>query len=223
MSKTEKAAASQTTNEAVGSEQSDGPYDPAQAPTEAQYPAFSAAFEHFNCDLFAGVLPPAMLAFAKHPRSLGYYIPDRWHRPDDEKHVGEIALNPEHLASDERDVASTIVHEMVHLWQFAFGNPSRRGHHNAEWASRMDAIGLMPSHTGEPGGRRTGQRMTHYVIEGGAFARAYGKLVKGSLLPFVAGSPVAKGKLESKKPDASKTKYTCASCGLNAWAKPNAE
>jgi len=33
----------------------------------------------------------------------------------------------------------------------------------------MESIGLMPSDTGEPGGKRTGQRMSDYPIEGGAF------------------------------------------------------
>jgi hypothetical protein len=37
----------------------------------------------------------------------------------------------------------------------------------------MERIGLMPSATGAPGGRRTGQRMTHYIIRGGLFDRAF--------------------------------------------------
>lgn len=39
----------------------------------------------------------------------------------------------------------TIVHEMVHLWQYEFGKPSHRTYHNKE-ADKM-AIGLMPSNT----------------------------------------------------------------------------
>ena len=34
----------------------------------------------------------------------------------------------------------------------------------------MQEIGLMPSNTGQPGGGKTGQQMTHYVIEDGPFA-----------------------------------------------------
>ena len=33
----------------------------------------------------------------------------------------------------------------------------------------MEAIGLMPSHSGKPGGKRTGQQMTHYILDGGSY------------------------------------------------------
>lgn len=201
-----------------------GSYDPSARPTPTaeQYAAFNAIFEHFNVELFGGEMPPVMLAFAKHGRSRGYYIHERWHRRDAEGfRVSEIALSPDHLGRKEREVASTIVHEMVHLWQYVQGTPSRRGYHNAQWAERMETLGLMPSNTGEVGGKRTGQKVTHYIIEGGAFARAFEKLDRAGLLPFIAGECPAGG--GPKKPsDKSKTKYGCAVCGLNAWARPDA-
>lgn len=40
-----------------------------------------------------------------------------------------------------------------------------------------EAIGLMPSHTGRPGGMRIGEKMDHYVIAGGPFERAANELV----------------------------------------------
>jgi hypothetical protein len=56
------------------------------------------------------------------------------------------------------------VHEMVHVWQHAFGKPSAGGYHNKQWAAKMKAVGLQPSSTGYVGGKETGQRVTHYVI-----------------------------------------------------------
>ena len=53
---------------------------------------------------------------------------------------------------------STLVHEMTHLQQQHFGKPSRSGYHNKEWGLLMRAVGLIPSSTGEPGGKETGQR-----------------------------------------------------------------
>ena len=41
----------------------------------------------------------------------------------------------------------------------------------------MEAIGLMPSNTGQAGGRKVGEQMTHYIIEGGLFARACAQLL----------------------------------------------
>nr|WP_025465377.1 SprT-like domain-containing protein [Acinetobacter baumannii] len=75
------------------------------------------------------------------------------------------------------EVLQTLVHEMVHAWQFHFGKPGRRGYHNKEWADKMEAIGLMPSSTGKPGGARTGEKMADYAIPGGLFMQATDKLL----------------------------------------------
>jgi hypothetical protein len=37
----------------------------------------------------------------------------------------------------------------------------------------MERVGLMPSSTGEPGGKRTGQKVSHYILADGPFARAF--------------------------------------------------
>jgi hypothetical protein len=67
------------------------------------------------------------------------------------------------------ETLATLVHEMTHCKQQHYGTPGRRGYHNKEWASFMDAVGLAPSSTGQPGGRRVGERVTHYVVAGGPF------------------------------------------------------
>ena len=60
----------------------------------------------------------------------------------------------------------TLVHEMVHLEQQHFGEPSRNGYHNRQWAEWMQRIGLHPSDTGAVGGKRTGQRVALHRAEG---------------------------------------------------------
>ena len=40
----------------------------------------------------------------------------------------------------------------------------------------MDAVGLTPSNTGQPGGKRTGQHMADYPTPGGPFLRACAEL-----------------------------------------------
>jgi hypothetical protein len=80
-------------------------------------------------------------------------------------------------------------------------------------------IGLYPSSTGAPGGKETGQRVSHYIVEGGPYAQAWTELAaEGFVLHWE--SPPESAQARSKK--ASKTKYTCPGCGLNAWAKPDA-
>jgi hypothetical protein len=105
---------------------------------------------------------------------------------------------------------------MTHVWQHVHGKPSARGYHNREWAAKMKAIGLQPSSTGMVGGKETGQRMSDYVIPDGPFTKAYAKLATTGWRMNLqsAPRPGAKGGVNSK------TKFTCSSCGQNAWGKP---
>ena len=81
----------------------------------------------------------------------------------------------------------------------------------------MKAIGLQPSNTGMVGGKETGQQMSHYIIPGGPFAKAFAKLAATGwkLNLQSAHRPGAKGGTNSK------TKFTCPACGQNAWGKPD--
>lgn len=47
----------------------------------------------------------------------------------------------------------------------------------------------MPSNTGAPGGKKTGDKMTHYIIEGGAFAKAFETIPAEYLLPWSSAEP----------------------------------
>ena len=66
---------------------------------------------------------------------------------------------------------------MTHLEQQHFGKPGRGRYHNKEWGSLMVRVGLQPSNTGKPGGKTTGDQMTHYIIEGGVFETACKELL----------------------------------------------
>jgi hypothetical protein len=83
----------------------------------------------------------------------------------------------------------------------------------------MKSIGLMPSSTGDVGGKETGQRLAHYTVENGPYKAAYAALQNRGFKLNWQSTPYAPE--DSKKPN-SKTKYTCPECGLNAWAKPDA-
>ncbi len=187
-------------------------------PTNAQFAAYRAMWLYFNTALFNGALPPVILNFSRHANSLGFFAPLRWERGKQTTH--EISLNPSYLKRrPARDVASTLVHEMAHAWQFTEGKPGRRGYHNEEWAQKMDALGLPPSSTGAPGGARVGYRMSHYILQGGAFDRAFDAMPREYLLPWTCWE-FEGGKGKTQKPRASKLKYTCPGCAANAWGKP---
>lgn len=186
------------------------------SPTSAQFTAYEQMFAYFNEKLFAGALPPVLLNFSRHAKTLGFFAPERWEKGKEVKH--EISLNPAYLRSRKPvDVASTLVHEMVHLWQQEHGKPSRAGYHNEEWASKMEAVGLTPSSTGAPGGARTGQGMSHFIAKGEAFARHFAAMPKAYSLPWSCEEPEREKKPKSDK---NKVKYTCPGCGANVWGKP---
>jgi len=109
---------------------------------------------------------------------------------------------------------------MCHVWQQTHGTPPRKAYHDRQWAAKMVEIGLQPSHTGAPGGKTTGQKMTHYVIEGAAFARAFAKLQAIGFALRWQALPTA---TDREKKSASKTKFTCPNCEANAWAKPDSK
>jgi len=141
-------------------------------PTLDTYGELQRAYEHFNARLFDGALPPCMITLQRKKRAKGYCSRDRFGDADGNV-TDEIALNPGYFSIRTISATlSTLVHEMVHSWQFHFGQPSRSGYHNQEWADRMESVGLMPSHTGTEGGRRVGQKVTHYIMPGGPFAIA---------------------------------------------------
>lgn len=141
-------------------------------PTHETYSELQQAYGFFNERLFGGQLPACLITLQREKRTCGYFSAQRFASLDGQT-TDEIAINPSYFAVVPlTEVMQTLVHEMVHLWQHHFGKPGRGRYHNAEWADKMEAIGLMPSSTGQPGGARTGDLMADYAIEGGAFLRA---------------------------------------------------
>lgn len=184
-------------------------------PTRDQFGAYALAFDYFNEALFNGELPRCILNFSRGAQFNGFFAPLRWARTDGRTH--EISLNPDVLHRPAKATMATLVHEMVHLWQQEHGKPSRTGYHNREWADRMEMVGLMPSDSGLPEGKRTGQRVTHYVIDGGPFDVAFQAMPPDCLLPWMSGAAADEKKKPATRP--SKVKYTCPGCASNVWGR----
>lgn len=192
-------------------------------PSREQWDALQAQFHFFNAALFENKLPEPILNMSRHAKSRGFFAPKRWQRGGDvgDAKTHEISLNPDYFNRDQRSIASTLVHEMAHLWQQVYGKNASRGYHDKEWALKMETIGLMPSSTGAPGGKRTGKNMTHYVVEGGAFALAWKQIEQQHSLPWKSGMAVFGELPTAKKKDPSKLKYKCSKCKAACWGKPS--
>lgn len=141
-------------------------------PTYATFSELQKAYDHFNEALFDSKLPGCLLSLQRIKRTMGYFSSKRFTNSQGSV-IDEIAVNPEYFAIVPLlEVMQTLAHEMVHQWQHHFGRPGRARYHNTEWADKMEAVGLMPSHTGKAGGKRTGDHMADYVIADGAFVQA---------------------------------------------------
>ena len=151
--------------------------DEPTAITPIEYGGLQEAFDHFNAALFDGELPDVFITYQRRAHSFGYFSPDRFSGRVDKFGKHELALNPDGFINQtDEQICQTLVHEMAHVWQHAFGKPSARGYHNKEWAAKMKAIGLQPSSTGMVGGKETGQTMSDYIIPDGPFTKAFAKL-----------------------------------------------
>jgi len=167
----------QTVSVAAAPDQDTGP-----DPTTQAYEELQRAFDHYNRELFDNEIPPCLITLQRKSKYRGYFSSKRFVHRDGDRYVDEIAMNPEFFASVPLlQILQTLVHEMVHAWQFNLGKPSRRSYHNKEWGDKMESIGLMPSNTGHPGGKRTGEQMMDYPIAGGPFMRATQSLLEGGM------------------------------------------
>jgi hypothetical protein len=64
-----------------------------------------------------------------------------------------------------KDTIRYLLEQAFYLCRWlSHGIPPRRSYHDRQWAATMKEIGLRPSTTGEPGGKETGQSVTHYIL-----------------------------------------------------------
>lgn len=209
-------------------------------PTVQAYAELQAAFDHYNARLFDGRLPFCLITMQREARTYGYFSSQRFVHRHDKSTTDEIAINPAFFAVVPLlEVLQTLVHEMAHAWQFHFGKPGRRGYHNKEWADKMEAIGLMPSNTGKPGGARTGEKMADYAIAGGLFMQATDELLSKEFsvswldrfppAHHVDGTPAVVsddgdelGEMveAGTRNRSNRVKYRCPICETQVWGKP---
>ena len=139
--------------------------------------------------MFEGRLPPCLITLQRKAKTGGYFAQERFGSRARDEVTDEIALNPSQFeAHTDAETLAVLVHEMVHLEQFRChpDTVSRPGYCNKTWARLMHRVGLVPSHTGQPGGRETGQHVSHYVEPGGRFEQACAALLaSGFQVPYV--------------------------------------
>ena len=185
-------------------------------PTTELYAELQEIFDFFNQKLFIGELPNCLISLQRSKGAAGYFAYSSWENEKGKK-IDEIALNPSGFKDKYlKTILSTFIHEMCHLWQSYFGKPGKNGYHNQEWSEKMQAVGLMPSHTGERGGNQTGYKMSHFVLDNGLYKKSFEELEKlGGKMSWIESVG------EQKKSYIKKMKYVCSKCNIKLWGKPN--
>ena len=205
--------------------------------TSSEYAVFENAYEYFNKELFDNELPGVLITLQRKSQNVGMFRRGSFKdRQDHSQVVDEIAINPDaYVNLPDIEAWQALVHEMCHQWQFHIGKPSRKSYHNKQWAQKMESLGLIPSDTGSPGGSKVGQTMYDYVDPDGDFRRCAQQLRKTGVIIQLQSSNEDKfvGRtLEDqlretemrqagvKKNRSNRCKYSCPSCNMNVWGKP---
>jgi hypothetical protein len=180
------------------------------------YLTLESIFKFFNKKFFSSNLPDAIITLQRRKNCYGYFSPCRFENRTNKKVTkDEIAMNPDKFSKGDKEIMQTMAHEMCHMWQHHFGlKKSLKTYHNKEWANKMEEIGLIPSSTGQPGGKRTGQKMADYIDPKGNFLTVIKEIDK---------KIVWESKIEVKpKAVSDKVKFTFPECEQKAWAKAEA-
>lgn len=223
-------------------------YPPVNAHNEL-YSQLQMAARIFNEELFNNELPLFVLTLQRGKNTTGYFSPNQWGNAHGE-FASEIAINPCFLANQSLLVLfQTIVHELCHLWQHHHGrNKPRPGYHNQEWAKQMEDIGLIPSSTGDVGGKKIGQKMADYPSPNGKFIQICGMLAESGFglnwidrdfdikrvsyrsmpteisdklnAPLLQSFPELLPLEKIGREQKKKIKYSCPECATNVWGKP---
>jgi hypothetical protein len=175
---------------------------PPSHPLQQLHHAYQAINERF----FSGALPGCEIRFSTRKGSEGHYRPGALPSGELCPALDQIAVGA-HLSSSK--MIESLAHQTWHQYRQHSGQPPRRAYHDQVWAEKMVEIGLQPSSTGLPGGRMTGQTVSHYLLEGGGLSLLIRELYDQGLDINLAG---AAGRRSANKKAWARTKYTCAGC-----------
>ena len=189
---------------------------------------FLQTYEILNRALWAGKLPANVMFVVNCRRGVaGHYVPDRWSSSDGQT-AHEIAFDGNRLRqNDGLHFLGVFAHECTHLWQYIYGTPGKYGYHNKEFAVEARRVGLETIDLSGDGGKDTGVRVSAKIIERGALDQLYQRMVAAGFEVTWAQALLNTSSIDPqqeslrKKKRASKTRYSCVTCSLNAWAKPN--
>ena len=181
--------------------------------TDSHHRKLDELFRYYKM-LFDVELPDCMITLGTDHEESNFFKPKAWiDKSNKLSLISNIILNPVIIGHKSIDWHIAIVLGMVHLKQYLYGNPGRRGYHNLEYAKMAEKAGIIMSDTGMPGGMKTGEKLLQYVPADSPLEKAY-KNHPDKYIRYVSFY-LGEAKSSSNK---SQKKYTCP-CGINMWGK----
>lgn len=182
------------------------------------------AYDSLNEKFFNGKLPGCLILVQERKEKglHGFYRSEVIKSGKD--FIDEITISFLGMSFDQKMVLQTLLHEMCHQWQHRFGQDKpKKGHHNAEWGKKMRKCGLIPSHTGAPGGRTTGKNMADYPDEGGIFDKFYEEEFDKGIDLTLTTRVIEPGESKPNKPKVKQVTLICPECKATARTKEGNE
>lgn len=128
-------------------------------------------FRALNADFFGGELEEPIITVQSTPRAYGHVtVAKIWKRKEEARH--ELNIDAGTMNRPIEDVAATLLHEMVHLYNIAHGvqDCSRGGsYHNRHFKDEAERRGLMIEHSDKYGWTITNpsEALLDYIIKRG--------------------------------------------------------
>ena len=132
---------------------------------------FEKIYRTLNADKFGGQLEMPMITLQSSPRAYGHVTVNRvWRRKDEE--CFELNIGAEYLKRPIENVVSTILHEMVHIYNLMndIQDCSRGGvYHNKRFKEKAESVGLCIEYDTRIGWSITSptEELIEYIIDKG--------------------------------------------------------
>lgn len=192
---------------------------PVQAPNTI-YQQLDQILSYLSQTLF-GCEPECMIVLENNKGMLGSITRNQnWQSVKGGK-AYTLKLNPTYFNTRPlSDVFNVIAHELCHKWETENGGSGLGGYHSKAWEQKAVSIGLNPTFLGNrhhcntelvPGGL-TEQAYKAFIAQHSGFALDWYQV--GQVNGSNGNTNGTNGTIKSKQ------KFTCTSCGQNAWGKP---
>ena len=180
-------------------------------------------FDLLNAEFFEGALSRPTITIQSTPKAYGHFSlrEDTWVSTLGASH--EINLGAGTLARPIEEVAATLLHEMVHYWNYVMGvQDCSRGntYHNRHFKDAAESRGLIVTRSEKYGWAHTapGEALLDFVLENGLTDilinrnEFTGIQITGTGTHSGAGAIVTPPKISSSR------KYICPCCGNSVRA-----